>query len=126
MLLSDTFDKLAIFRDVSLGDITNKTVCFSMTDCKKDSSYIITTGDAFRFVYPEYAKHFVSMEVVDQYANVASKRWTLTTETGVNNAGDFHILSIPAVSIAGEAIDFFVGKNLNNSILFYIKYDTPQ
>ena len=66
------------------------------------------------------------MEVVDQYANIANKRWTLTTETGANNAGDFHILSIPAVSIAGDSIDFFVGKNLNNSILYYITYDTPQ
>gem|GEM_PF-1389786 len=36
MLLSDTFEKLAIFRDVSLGEVADKTICFSMTECKKD------------------------------------------------------------------------------------------
>jgi hypothetical protein len=57
-----------------------------MVDCKDDSSFIVTTGDAFSFVYPEYNKYFISMELVDQYANIASKRWTLNTTTGLANA----------------------------------------
>jgi len=126
MLLSDTFGKLAIFRDVSLWDIANKTVCFSMTDCKTSSGYLATQWDAFSFVYPEYAKYFVSMEVVDTYANVADKRWTLTLTTWVTNGWDFHVLSIPAVSFAQDAMEFFVGKNLDNSILFYIHYDMSE
>jgi hypothetical protein len=35
-------------------------------------------------------------------------------------------LSIPAVSIVNDNIDFYVGKNLNNSILFYLKYDNSK
>lgn len=126
MLLSDTFDKLAIFRDVSLGEIAKKTICFSMTECKKDATYTSTTGDAFTFNYPDYGKYFISMEVTDKYANIANKRWTLTMTTGEKNMWDFHILSIPAVSITNGAVDFFVGKNLGNSILFYIKYDDSK
>ncbi|MEI6672835.1 MAG: hypothetical protein WCL02_05950 [bacterium] len=37
MLLSDTFGKLAIFRDVSLGTIADKNICFSVKDCKTNS-----------------------------------------------------------------------------------------
>jgi hypothetical protein len=66
------------------------------------------------------------MNVTDKYANMADKRWTLTLTTGQANAGDFHILSIPKVSVSSAGIDFFVGKNLNNSILFYVKYDDTK
>ena len=126
MLLSDTFEKLAIFRDVSLGTITNKTICLSIKDCKASSWFVVTTGDAFTFIYPDFGKYFISMDVTDTYANSANKKWTLNLTTGINNVGDFHILSIPKVSITSGAIDFFVGKNLNNSILLYIKYDDSR
>jgi len=66
------------------------------------------------------------MNVTDKYANIADKRRTLNLTTGVANMTDFHILSIPEVSIANDKIDFFVGKNLNNSILMYIKYDDSR
>jgi len=126
MLLSDTFEKLAIFRDVSLGTIADKNVCLNIKECKNSSWYIVTTWDAFTFTYPDFGKYFISMQITDTYANIADKRRTLNITTGLANAGDFHILSIPKVSIADGAIDFFVGKNLNNSILFYIKYDNSR
>ncbi len=66
------------------------------------------------------------MDVTDTYANMADKKRTLNLTTGVANAGDFHILSIPKVSFDSGNIDFFVGKNLNNSILLYIKYDDSR
>ncbi|MFA7298823.1 MAG: PKD domain-containing protein [Candidatus Absconditabacterales bacterium] len=126
MLLSDAFEKLVIFRDVSLGTITNKDICLSLKECKNDSGFVVTTGDAFTFTYPDFGKYFISMDVKDIYANMANKKRTLNLTTGTANAGDFHILSIPEVSIASGVIDFFVGKNLNNSILMYIKYDDSR
>lgn len=126
MLLSDAFDKLTIFRDVSLWAIAHKTICLDLKNCKNDDWFIITTGDAFAFTYPDYGKYFISLEVTDTYANMADKKRTITLTSGQNNADDFHILSIPSVSISSGGIDFFVGKNLNNSILMYIKYDNSR
>lgn len=126
MLLSDTFEKLAIFRDVSLGTIAEKNICLSMKDCVATSWFTIITGDAFTFTYPDFTKYFVSMEVTDKYANMADKRRVLNLTTGDANMGDFHILSIPKVSVSSGLIDFFVGKNLKNSILLYIKYDDSR
>lgn len=126
MLLSDTFEKLVIFRDVSLGTIADKTICLNIKECKNDSWFVITTGDAFTFMYPDFGKYFISINVTDTYANIADKRRTLNLMTGTANMTDFHILSIPKVSIANDKIDFFVGKNLNNSILLYIKYDDSR
>lgn len=126
MLLSDTFEKLAIFRDVSLGSVAKKTICLNIKKCATNSWSIVTTGDVFKTIYPDFDKYFISMEVTDIYANTADKRRTLNLTTGEANAGDFHILSIPKVSITNGVIDFFVGKNLKNSILLYIKYDDSR
>ncbi len=127
MLLSDSFGKLAIFRDVSLGDIANKIICLDLKQCATATTngwYSLTTGDAFYFVYPSYDKYYISMNVTDKYANQADKKWTLSLSSWLANMWDFHILSIPKVSIASDGTtDFYVGKNLQNSILLYTKYD---
>ncbi|MEI8091770.1 MAG: hypothetical protein WCG98_06210 [bacterium] len=123
MLLSDAYGTFAIFRDVSIGDIANKSICLDTKNCSADSGYVVTSGMAFTFTYPDYGKYYVSFDVTDKFANSASKKWALTLLTGNTTGEDFHILSIPKVSMSSKGIDFFVGKNLDNSILFYIKYD---
>jgi hypothetical protein len=82
MLLSDAYDTFAIFRDVSIGDIANKTLCLSLKDCKTDSGYVLTTGVAFSFNYPTYDKYYVSLDVTDNFANMASKNRVLSLTTG--------------------------------------------
>lgn len=123
MLLSDSFDKFAIFRDVSIGNITNKSICLSIKDCSSQSWwYLLTSGVAFSFMYPEYNKYYISLDVTDVNANMASKKWGLTLTTW-EKVDDFHMLSIPKTSISSQWTEIFVGKNLNNSILFYVLYD---
>lgn len=126
MLLSDSFGKLVIFRDVSIGSITNTSICVDLKKCRKDPAFMVTTWDAFSFTYPDYGKYFVSMSVTDTYANTADKRRTLNLTTWTANMWDFHILSIPEVSLNNDTINFFVGKNLYNSLLLYIVYDNAQ
>ncbi len=128
MLLSDTFEKLTIFRDVSLWTISNKMICLNIKSCNiaGGSWFIITTGDAFAFTYSDFGKYFISMEITDIYANMANKKRALSLITGQANGGDFHILSIPKVSVSSGSIDFFVGKNLNNAILLYIQYNDSR
>ncbi|MEI7563266.1 MAG: hypothetical protein WCJ39_06535 [bacterium] len=118
MLLSDSFDNFAIFRDVSIGTIKTKTICLSIKDCKQTPSYVFHTGTAFTFTYPQYDKYYVSMDVMDEYGNSANKKRAISLSTG--QVQDFHILSIPKASSSARGLEFFVGKNLDNSILFYI------
>ena len=77
------------------------------------------TGTAFSFTYPQYEKYYVSMDVTDEYANSANKKWVVSLSSG-DVMQDFHVLSIPKASSSSQGIEFFVGKNLDNSILFYI------
>ena len=121
MLLSDSFDKLAIFRDVSIGDIANKTVCLNLADCSSVWGHLVTSWLMFTTTYPDYGKYYISLDVTDKNANTANKKRALTLTTGAT-WWDFHILSIPQSSVSAQGTEFFVGKNLNNSILFYIWY----
>jgi len=60
------------------------------------------------------------MDLIDKNANSATQRRPLDIQ---ENKNLLNILSIPEVSTINELPEIFVGKNLNNSILFYIKYD---
>lgn len=122
MLLSDSFDKMAIFRDVSIGDIANKTVCLNLEACWSQAKYSATTGLMFSVTYPAYEKYYISLDVTDKNANIASKKRALTLTTG-DTGKEFHILSIPQASVSAQWTEFFVGKNLDNSILFYVSYN---
>ncbi|HCB51207.1 TPA: hypothetical protein DEP21_01300 [Patescibacteria group bacterium] len=78
-LLVDTAGKLAIFRDISLGDIAKKSICLDSKLCSEKN--VITTGVAFMYTYPAAGKYFVSVDISDQYANEAKKRLALTIDT---------------------------------------------
>ncbi len=126
MLLSDSFDLYVIFRDVSIWDIANKTLCLDSSSCSQsNSSYLATTWSFFSVTYPSYDKYVVSLDIVDNNANMASKKWALTLTTWAFEQ-DIHILSIPKSSVGSQWTEFFVGKNLDNSILFYIVYPSKK
>jgi len=72
--------------------------------------------------------------VSDKFANKASKKLAITLNSGdvitsnlSGQAGDFHLLAIPAPSPnqSGD-IEFFVGKSLENSVLYYISYPNAR
>lgn len=125
MLLSDSFDRFAIFRDVSIGEIATKSICLDMKDCRAGSKYLTSTGYMFSTTYPRYDKYYISMDVSDKFANTASKKRALSLTTGQKTSA-IHVLSIPQASTTSQWTEFFVGKNLNNSILFYVLYDIDQ
>ncbi|HRX64256.1 MAG TPA: hypothetical protein P5060_04080, partial [Candidatus Absconditabacterales bacterium] len=142
-LLFDNAGKFVIFRDVSIGEIEESSTCLSFVDCKRENNgYLIENNEIpyFAFEYPEYQKYFVSMNIKDKYANEANKRRALTltgieissgtkTTSGeyINYTGDFKLLSIPANQTNGSGeIEIFVGKSLENSILFYLMYNDPD
>ncbi len=121
-LLFNRFDKYVIARDVSLWEIVKKNICMSAVDCKADDSFLVDQGVAFDFVYPEYKKYVVQMDVEDKHANKALKRWVLDV-TWETYSGNFKILSIPKVDRKWDKIEFFVWNNLDNSILYNFLYD---
>lgn len=121
-LLFDSADTLTLVRDISIGDIENQTICMDATACD-NPIYVRTERDAgFIFTYPQAGKYIVSMDIIDKNANSATQRRPIDIQ---ENTGLLNILSVPEASTINEIPEIFVGKNLDNSILFYIKYNNP-
>lgn len=66
-----------------------------------------------------------SWTVLQTWQTWQEQVWNLPAQSfALTLTGDFTFLSIPEASVdQNGAIDLFVGKNLHNSILYYIKYD---
>ena len=122
-LLFSNADTLVLVRDVSLWDISWQRICMDSRFCE-DETYVRTEQDLwFTFNYPEPGRYVVSMDVFDQNANNATQRRPITLE---ENSNTINILSIPEADTINDVPEIFVGKNLDNAVLFYIKYNNPN
>lgn len=130
ILLFTTFDTFALFRDVSIGDIAEQEICLDIQKCDTDENYSLKwPNEAFVLDYKEHGKYAVSMDLIDKSANTASKRWIVET-TPTNTQKPVHILSIPETTVTsgvdGQTFqEIFVGKNLDNTVLLYVKSMQP-
>jgi len=43
-LLLTSFDKLVLFRDISIGDIAQQETCFNIRACDTDANYLLKKG----------------------------------------------------------------------------------
>lgn len=125
MLLFESFDKIVIFRDISIWDVWTKTICMDIKSCKTNENFTVDTWSYFMFdKYPSYGKYYVNMELTDKYANKATKRRNIDIQTWTFNQPV--LLSIPRVSSWSKPAEILVWKNLDNTVLFYIVYDKQK
>jgi len=124
-LLFNDYWKYVIFRDISLWEIKKKQTCLSLRHCKTDDDYLLQEGMAYDFEYPDFGKYAINMEISDEHANKANKNRILNL-TWIQNTGLLYIQAIPEPQIKDDNIEFFVGKNLDNSILYNVHYFDPE
>ena len=121
-LLFNSADTVTLVRDISIGDIENQSICMDATACE-NPDYVRTEPVAgFVFTYPQAGKYVVNMDVIDKNANSAAQRRPINID---ENKKLLNILSIPETSTINDSSEIFVGKNLDNAVLFYIKYANP-
>lgn len=125
-LLYTSLGNFAIFRDVSLWNIASRTLCLNMKNCNADTSITGTGVAAFSTTYDGPGKYFASLTIDDPYANEAKKITPVTITSDTTGQNDFGLLSIPEATISDDKVDIMVGNNLNNTVLFYVKTDTPD
>jgi hypothetical protein len=97
-----------------------------MKNCNADTSITGTGVAAFSTTYDGPGKYFASLTIDDPYANEAKKITPVTITSDTTGQNDFGLLSIPEATISDDKVDIMVGNNLNNTVLFYVKTDTPD
>lgn len=121
MLLFESFDKTMIMRDISLWDIWSKKICMDIKTCKSNEQFTVDTWKYLKFDYPSYGKYYLNIDITDKYANKASKRRTVDIQTWT--FVEPVLLTIPKASKTNWTEEIFVGKNLDNTVLFYVISD---
>jgi PKD repeat protein len=121
MLLFAALDNFVIFRDISLGDISKKRVCPDIKKCSEKTA--IVTWQVFSYTYPGSGRYIASIDITDQHANEAKKILPITIKTTTSKTKNFEFLSIPEATLSKRGIELFVGNNLDNTIVFYIKHN---
>ena len=122
-LLYNSLGNFAIFRDVSLGPITTRTLCLNKKNCTPETTITGTAVTAFSTTYDSPGKYFASLTIGDDYANEVKKIIPVTIN---NNTSWFSLLSIPEATTTDDKTEIIVGNNLDNTVLFYMKTDKPE
>jgi PKD repeat protein len=122
-LLFDHIDTLVLVRDLSLWDIAGQKICMDTRSCSDDRFIFTEKSEWFTFNYTQTGSYVINMDIFDENANNATQRWPLQL---TDNNDVLSLLSIPKADVSNDIAEIFVGKNLNNSILFYIKYNNPN
>lgn len=125
-LLYSVVGKTVLVKDISLGQVSSKEICFDMKNCNEKTK--VNTGVAFTYTYPDYGKYFISMNVRDEFANESKKVLAIeipkpSSTKDASNQKDFLAIPEPEAG-TGNDLEFYVGDALDNSILWYIPYDT--
>lgn len=117
-----------LFRDVSFGNIESTEVCTDVIQCARGNTDLImeNPNQYFTYEYDDFWKYFVSIAVTDQFANEVKNNFPVELIDKSSNQTWDHLafLSIPKATENTEGnLDIIVGNNLDNSILYYVKWE---
>ena len=107
-------DKTFIFRDVSVGDITQRQWCPAYPKCNFGSVEWIKDKTYFGYTYDSYKNYKVLLKVEDKYGNKKSALKNIKVKP--QDLEQLEILSIP--ELKNGSIKVWI--NLNNAVVYHI------
>ena len=127
-LIYATMGTTVLFKDVSIGNLISREICWDTRECEKwNKKYLDTTLDkrTFKVQYPKPGTYPVTIKAKDSNANEA----TAQLEVKVDSGSDFtslttglQIISLPNIEKSDKGhLEIFVGRQLNNEVVFYLK-----
>ena len=118
-VLTTSYDKLVLVRDISYWSIEKRQYCMDVKQCSKIKKYNISDKDFFTFKYDDYDNFKGSLKVSDKYWNekLAVLDLNISKPKGTEK---FSILSLPEIDKKDDNYSIDVGNNLDNSVLFYV------
>lgn len=138
-LIGTTLWTTAFFKDVSIGTLIEREICRDIVQCDKGNTRYIDTEVAeqvggvyqpltkktFKVHYPAPGKYTVRIKAKDSNGNEAIN----TLEIEISEKSDsttigswLEIISLPKIEQSEKwHLEVFVGKQLNNEVMLYIK-----
>ena len=94
-----------------------------MTKCLTDNSYVIEQSDYHHFTYQDYGRYVIKLEARDEYGNMQTERKIVTIQASPDiQNGQTVVKTIPEGTKKGNNLELTVGKQLKNTVIFYVSY----
>jgi hypothetical protein len=146
ILTFNSIKNIVIFRDLSIGNIIQRQLCFDVKECElgnykqyrridiapHTSSLTvaeqtpITQNRVFLQKYPSLGKYDVSMYLKSSQGIEVSNKYQLNLTNNLTNGritSGIHLITIPETAMNNTTPEIYVSKTMNNSILFYLHYE---
>lgn len=147
VLLYNAYKNNVIFRDLSVGTIHQRQICFDTQQCDLWntkyirrhivtswvdmltwwSSTVITENDSFLQKYPDYGSYNVSIYLKSKFWIEVQTWFVVKTTNNENNgrvAPGINIISIPEMTQTNSNMEVFLSKVMNSTLLMYISNET--
>ncbi len=93
MIQAHHYDKTVYVRDYSMGDISEREICFTTQEC-----LLLQPGEEMSYTYDDYGTKTFLYRVKDEYANTNNTTVTFTLEEP-NRNNPVYLMSIPKAAI---------------------------
>lgn len=145
-LIYTTMGNTAIFKDVSIGDILEREICWDVNECQKGNTrYIekfvavqtasslaspVEAKQLFKVTYPKAGTYTVRILAKDSNGNQAEN--TLQVKIGEKSDAiplfsGVQMVTLPSTQVSAKgALELTVGKQLKNQVLLYVKTPNSQ
>ena len=145
ILTFNTIGNIAIFRDLSVGNIVYRQICFDKQECavgnnqyKKthlapgtsdltfSQSTPITENRVFIQKYPTLGTHGATIHLKSSQGIEVNNEYQVTLSNNYTNwriTSGINLITIPETSFNNSTPEIYVAKTIENSILFYVNYE---
>jgi hypothetical protein len=131
---------------LSIGSILQRELCFDKKECEAgnyrqyrridiapstnaltiEENTPITQNRAFIQKYPSFGNYDVTIDLKSSQGTEVKNAYKVTTSNNTNNGritSGIHLITIPETSLNNATPEIYVGKTMDNSILFYLNYE---
>ena len=143
ILLTNSCGNTVIFRDMSVGIMQQRQICFETSECEAWNTKFrrthisttdpngltwwtetsITQNDSFVWKYDNYWEHDVSIYLKNKYWIEVQTWFVVRTSSDTSNwriAPWINMITIPETTVNNSNLEIFLSKVMNNTLLMYI------
>jgi len=122
ILYTSTVGDTLIMRDLSVGNIASKEICFDRRVCQSDPNFLKTQGNLFIFTYPEPGSYVLEYRIKDDFGNEATERRVIEI-AWLDRRNFVQIATIPKMETVDGRLRVRVGDNMANAVLYHVGYN---
>ena len=119
-VIIDSYDKFALIKNTSIGDLDSQLLCLDVQNCPRGSEFLLDDPDVELVEYPDYGTYQLRLISIDKLGNRPIP-YTPTIDL-VPGEEEFYLLSVPQAQQVWSGVQLSVWSALEKTISMYPVY----